>query len=75
MNTGQSSCPCHPGETRDARFEYLDTLIRAGWGSVPMYLIERAIDENGGVLPLRPMLVHETGSNGMEPPTDAASRQ
>lgn len=48
-----SVCPCHDGETRDSRFTYLDRLIRAGWGSVPMTVIDRAIEQNGGVLPLR----------------------
>src|SRR3712207_7829654 len=33
---------------RDERFEYLDMLIRAGWGSVPMYIIEIEIGRNGG---------------------------
>jgi hypothetical protein len=41
-------------------------LIRAGWGSVPMYLIERAIDENGGVLPPRPVLVQDGASGDLQ---------
>jgi hypothetical protein len=36
---------------------FLDALIEAGWGGVPMYLIEREISRNGGVLPRRyPMI-------------------
>jgi hypothetical protein len=31
----------------------LDALIDAGWGAVPMYMIEREMDRNGGVLPRR----------------------
>ena len=45
-----NSCPCHPGEIRDQRFAYLDELISAGWGSVPMYIIERELIRNNGVL-------------------------
>ena len=44
------SCPCHPGEIRDQRFAFLDQLISAGWGSVPMYVIERELLRNNGVL-------------------------
>ena len=54
MEFAQHTCPCHPGETRDSRFALLDALIDAGWGSVPMYLIEREMERNGGVLPERP---------------------
>jgi hypothetical protein len=54
MNATQSICRCHPGEIRDQRFAFLDSLIDAGWGSVPMYLIERAMERNGGVLPPAP---------------------
>jgi hypothetical protein len=54
MSTAQSMCRCHPAEVRDARFALLDALIDAGWGSVPMYLIERAIEKNRGVLPPAP---------------------
>jgi hypothetical protein len=53
----RSVCPCHPGEVRDPRFTFLDKLINSGWGSVPMYLIDRAIKENGGVLPSAPVLL------------------
>jgi hypothetical protein len=45
-----NSCPCHPGEIRDKRFAFLDELISAGWGSVPMYVIERELIRNKGVL-------------------------
>ena len=53
MESTRRTCPSHPGETRDARFEFLDDLIELGWGSVPMYLIEREMLANGGVLPPR----------------------
>lgn len=43
-------CPCHPGEMRDQRFAFLDALISAGWGSVPMNIIERELIRNNGVL-------------------------
>jgi hypothetical protein len=58
---GRSVCPCHPDEVRDARFAFLDALISSGWGSVPMYLIDRAIEENGGVLPSAPTMLQPTG--------------
>jgi hypothetical protein len=66
MNHGDSVCPCHPGEVRDPRFAFLDTLIRAGWGSVPMYLIDRAIEENGGLLPAAPTLLQGGARNNVE---------
>ena len=40
MDAPQSVCPTHAGEVRDARLAFLDQLIRQGWGSVPMYVIE-----------------------------------
>ena len=42
-----SICPYHADEVRDDRFTILDKLIRAGWGSVPMYVIEREIEKHG----------------------------
>jgi hypothetical protein len=53
MQLTPSTCPCHAGETRDARLAFLDALIDAGWGAVPMFLIEREIHRNGGTLPPR----------------------
>jgi len=58
-----STCPCHAGETRDARLAFLDALIEAGWGGVPMYLIEREIHRNGGVLPRRYPMMWTTDDN------------
>jgi hypothetical protein len=54
MKCSPSNCPCHPDERRDERFAVLDALIEAGWGSVPMYLVEIEIQRNGGILPTRP---------------------
>jgi hypothetical protein len=56
MNTTRSVCRCHPAEVREERFALLDSLIEAGWGSVPMYLIELAVERNDGVLPPAPTL-------------------
>jgi hypothetical protein len=56
MRFAPSTCPCHAGETRDSRFALLDALIDAGWGSVPMYLIEREIHRNGGILPRQSLI-------------------
>ena len=52
-NSAVRTCPCHAGEIRDARFAFLDALIEAGWGSVPMYIIELELQRNNGALPVR----------------------
>jgi hypothetical protein len=54
MDQLRSTCPSHPEEVRDSRFAFPDRLIRAGWGSVPLHVIEREMERNGGVLPERP---------------------
>lgn len=53
-NTKPSRCASHPEETRDERFGYLDMLIQAGWGAVPMHIIENEMQSNGGTLPQNP---------------------
>jgi hypothetical protein len=63
MHMSPSTCPCHTGETRDARLAFLDALIDAGWGSVPMYLIEREMNRNGGILPRRSPIPWPTDHN------------
>jgi hypothetical protein len=62
-----SRCPCHPEETRDERFRYLDMLIQAGWGSVPMNLIEKRMQSNGGVLPTSPPTTSEVTHSTRHP--------
>ncbi len=47
----KSICPCHPAEVRSERFAVLDSLIKAGRGSVPLDIIELEYKHNGGVLP------------------------
>ena len=61
MQFAPSTCPCHAGESRDARLAFLDALIDAGWGSVPMYVIEREMHRNGGILPRRYPMTWATG--------------
>jgi hypothetical protein len=49
----------------------LDALIDAGWGGVPMYVIEREAARNGGILPRRSPVYSEILGDDDQDASDA----